>query len=142
MAGKSNKPDNHTETRTADRDEAPRRNRAAGAFRSARERTVSAYEAARERTTDATRQATAQMAIYPVGAVIAGLAAGALLGAVLPRTRRESEWFGTTGRRLASAARDAAQKGVDAGRERIDQVTGKVVNKVGSAVMEAVGGKD
>ncbi len=120
----------------------PRRGRAADVLESARERTLSAYEAARGRTTDVTRQVTDQLSVYPVGAVIAGLAAGALFGVLLPRTRRETELLGATGRRLAVAARDAAQKGVDAGRERIDQVTGKVVNKVGSAVMEVVGGKD
>ena len=41
-----------------------------------------------------------------------------------------------------SAAREAAQKGVEASRDKIDQLTGRVVNKVGSAVVEAVGGKD
>ena len=38
--------------------------------------------------------------------------------------------------------RDAAEKGVESTRERIDEITGKVVGKVGHAVVEAVGGKD
>ena len=118
------------------------RSRAAEAIEAARERTVSAYEAARERTTDVTRQVTDQMTIYPVGAVIGGLAFGALLGALLPRTRRESEWFGTSGKRLVDAGRDAAQKGIDVGRDRVEQLTGQVVTKVGSAVVEAVGDKE
>ena len=122
--------------------EAGTRNRAAEALETARERTVSAYEAARERTTDVTRQVTSQMSIYPVGAVIGGLAVGALLGVLLPRTRRETEWFGDTGRRITDAARDAAQKGFDAGKDRVEQLTGRVVTKVSSAVVEAVGDKD
>lgn len=117
------------------------RGRAADALDTARERTLSAYEAARERTSDVGRQVGSQLAIYPVGAVIGGLALGALLGALLPRTRREDELFGPTGRRLAGAAREAAEKGIDAGRDRIERFTGKVVTEVGSAVKEAVGEK-
>jgi ElaB/YqjD/DUF883 family membrane-anchored ribosome-binding protein len=122
-------------------DGARARNRAGDAYQTARDRTLSAYEAARGRAADVTRQATDQIAIYPVGAVIGGLAVGALLGVLLPRSRREDELLGTAGRRLNEAARDAAQKGVEVSRERIDQLTGQVVNKVGSAVVEAVGGK-
>ena len=122
--------------------EASARSRAAEALEAARERTVSAYEAARERTTGVTRQVTDQMSIYPVGAVIGGLAVGALLGVLLPRTRRETEWFSDTGRRITDAAREAAQKGLDAGKDRVEQITGRVVTKVGAAVAEAVGDKD
>lgn len=118
------------------------RNRAGEALEAARERTVSAYEAARGRAVDATRQAADQIAVYPVGAVIGGLVAGAVLGALLPRTRREKELLAGPSRRLTEAARDAAQKGVEASRDKIDQLTGRVVNKVGSAVVEAVGGKE
>jgi ElaB/YqjD/DUF883 family membrane-anchored ribosome-binding protein len=118
------------------------RNRAAEALETARERTVSAYEAARERTSDVTREVTTQLSIYPVGAVIGGLAFGALIGVLLPRSKRESEWFGDTGRRLVDAGREAAQKGFDAGKDRVERLTGQVVSKVSSAVVEAVGEKD
>lgn len=118
------------------------RSRAGEAYQTARDRTVSAYEAARGRAADVTRQATDQIAVYPVGAVIGGLAVGAILGFLVPRTRREDEMLASTGRRLNEAAREAAQKGVEASRDKIDQLTGRVVNKVGSAMVEAVGGKD
>lgn len=117
------------------------RGRASEALEAARERTLSAYEAARERTSDVTRQVSSQMAVYPVGAVIGGLAIGALLGALLPRNRRETELLGDTGRRLTGAAREATRKGVVAGRDRIEELTGQIVTKVGSAVVEAVGDK-
>lgn len=116
--------------------------RAAEAYRAARERTYSAYETARGRAADVTRQAADQISVYPVGAVVAGLALGAVAGLLVPRTSRETELLGATGRRLNEAARDAAEKGVEATRGRIDEITGKVVNKVGHAVVEAVGGKD
>jgi ElaB/YqjD/DUF883 family membrane-anchored ribosome-binding protein len=119
-----------------------RRGRAAETLETARERTYSAYETARSRTADMAREMTDQMAVYPVAAVIGGLAVGALLGFVLPRTEREREWIGDTGRKLTGAAREAARKGIDAGRERADQFTGHIVNTLGASLVEAVGGKD
>ena len=118
------------------------RDRAAEVLEAARDRTRSAYETARSRTRDTARQVTDQMAIYPVGAVIGGLAVGAILGFLVPRTKRETELLAKTGKRLVEAGREAAQKGLDAGRERVDAVTGKVVREVGTAVREAVGAKD
>lgn len=118
------------------------RGRAADALDTARERTMSAYEAARERTGKVSRDVSSQLAVYPVGAVIGGLALGALVGALLPRTRREDDLFGGTGKRLAGRAREAAEKGIDAGRDRFERFTGKIVTEVGSAVKEAVGEKD
>lgn len=120
-----------------DSESAPR-GRAAEALEAARERTVSAYEAARGRASDVTRQASDQLSIYPVGAVIGGFAIGALLAAVLPRTESEEKLLGKTGRRLTGAAKDAAQRGLDAGREQIDQIRSKTAQRVGEAVGDAV----
>ena len=114
--------------------------RAAEAYRTARERTSSAYEAARERATEVTRQATDQIAVYPGGAVIGGLAIGALLGFLLPSTRRETDLLAPTGRKITDAARNAAQRGIDAGKEQIDEIRNRATQKVGEAVVEAVSG--
>jgi ElaB/YqjD/DUF883 family membrane-anchored ribosome-binding protein len=119
-----------------------KRGRTAEALDSARERTLSAYEAARDRAADTAREVTDQMAVYPIAAVVGGMAVGALLGYLLPRTTREREWLGETGRKLTGAAREAAQKGLEAGRERADQFTGHIVNTLGASLVEAVGGKD
>ena len=113
-------------------------NRAADAYQAARERTSSAYEAARERASSVTRQAADQIAVYPVGAVIGGFAIGALLAALLPRTEREEELLGSAGRRLTDAAKEAAQKGIDAGKSQIDEIRSRAAQKVGDAVSEAV----
>ena len=118
------------------------RGRAAAALDAARERTLSAYETARARSRDAARQVNDQLSIYPVGAVIGGLAVGALLAFLLPRTEREDRLLGPTGRKLAGAARDAARKGIDAGREQVQSLSGEIGGKVGRAVAEAVGTKD
>ena len=116
------------------------RGRAAEAYQNARERTVSAYETARDRAADVTRQASDQISVYPVGAVIGGLAIGALLGFLLPASRRERELLEPAGRRLTGAAREAAQRGIDAGKEQIDEIRSRAAKKVGEAVVEAVGG--
>ena len=104
----------------------------------ARERTASAYETARERASAVTRQATEQMSVYPVAAVVGGFAVGALLATLLPRTEGEERLLGKAGRRLTDAAREAAQKGIDAGKEQIEEIRAKAAQKVGEAVSEAV----
>ena len=112
------------------------RGRASEAYQAARERTYSAYEAARERASDVGRQA----AVYPVAAVIGGIALGAVIGYLLPRTRREEDLLAPTGRRITEAARDAAQRGLDAGKQQIEEIRNRAAQKVGEAVVEAVGG--
>lgn len=124
---------------TGTREREPR-GKAADAYQSARERTYSAYEAARDRAADVTRQATEQISVYPVGAVIGGLAIGALLGFLVPASRREKELLAPTGRRVTEAAREAAQRGVDAGKAQLDEIRSRAAQKVGEAVVEAVGG--
>ena len=118
------------------------RGRATEVYQAARERTASAYEAARSRAEDVTRQATDQLAIYPAAAVIGGFAIGALLAAVLPRTEGEERVLGKTARRLTGAARDAAQRGLDAGKDQLDGIREKAAKKVGEAVGDFVGGKN
>ena len=114
------------------------RKRATGALETARERTATAYETARSRAVDATRQAGEQLAVYPVAAVVGGFAVGALLAALLPRSEREEQLLGTTGRRLTGAAREAVQKGLDAGKDQIEEIRTRAAQKVGEAVTEAV----
>lgn len=118
------------------------RGRAAAALDAARDRTLSAYEAARTRSRDTARQLTDQASVYPVAAVAAGLAVGALAAFLIPRSDRETRLLGKTGRRLAGAAREAAEKGVDAGRERVQALSGDIGDKVGKAVADAIGGKN
>src|ERR1044072_4162759 len=114
------------------------RGRAAEGFETARERTASAYETARDRASAATRQASEQMSVYPVAAVVGGFALGALIATLLPRTEREERLLGRTGRRLTDAAKDAAEKGIDAGKSQIEEIRTRAAQKVGEAVSDAV----
>ena len=112
-----------------------------GPLEAARARTASAYEAARNRASDATRRANEQLSVYPIGAVVGGFLLGALVGALIPRTERETRLIGKAGRRVAGAAKDAAQRGIDAGREQFDQLKSKAVETVGEAVSSLTGGE-
>jgi ElaB/YqjD/DUF883 family membrane-anchored ribosome-binding protein len=114
------------------------RAKAAMVLETARERTASAYETARDRASAVTRQATEQMSVYPVAAVIGGFAVGALIATLLPRTEREEKLLGKAGRRLTGAAREAAQKGFDAGKSQIEEIRTRAAQKVGEAVSDAV----
>jgi len=131
MASKSN--EERPET-----DEGAPRGGAAGAYQAARDRTASAYEAARSRAGDVTRQASDQLSLYPVGAVIGGFAIGALLAFVLPKTEQEERVLGKSARRLTGAAKEAAQRGLDAGKEQIEQIRARTAQQVGEAVGDAV----
>jgi ElaB/YqjD/DUF883 family membrane-anchored ribosome-binding protein len=114
------------------------RARAAEVFETARERTASAYETARDRASAVTRQASEQMSVYPVAAVVGGFAIGALLATLLPRTEGEAKLLGKAGRRLTGVAREAAQKGFDAGKTQFEEIRAKAAQKVGEAVSDAV----
>jgi hypothetical protein len=105
-----------------------------------RARAAEVLETARARAGAVTRQATEQMSVYPVAAVVGGFALGALVAAVLPRTEREEKLLGKAGRRIADAAREAAHKGLDAGKTQFEEIRAKAAQKVGEAVGEAVSG--
>src|SRR5207253_8666933 len=109
------------------------RGKTASALAAARERTATAYDAARSRATDATRKANEQLSIYPLSAVVGGFVLGALVGAMLPRTEREDRLMGKAGRKVAGTARDAVQRGLDAGREQIDQLKSKAADTISEA---------
>ncbi len=118
------------------------RTRAADAYQSARTRTRDAYAGTRDKVSGYGRKAADQVSANPVGAVAGGFAVGALIAAVLPRTEKEQRYLGTAGRKLTDAARGAANNAIEQSRDKIDQATGSVVNKLGAAVLETVGQKD
>ena len=96
------------------------------AFESARERTAAAYATARERAGSAYetagRKASQGIDSNPVAAVVGGLAIGAIVAALLPRTSREEELLGGVGRKIADTARDAANAAKEAGRGQLDEL--------------------
>src|SRR5688572_29864362 len=96
------------------------------AFESARERTAAAYATARERAGSAYetagRRTSEGIDSNPVAAVVGGLALGAIIAALLPRTEREEKLLGSAGRRINDTARDAARAAREAGRQQLDEL--------------------
>ena len=80
-----------------------------------RERAIRAYEDARGRATDTLGQA-------PLLALAGGLAAGALIAALLPRTDAESRLVRPTARRVKDSARAAFVAARDTGTQRLDEL--------------------
>ncbi len=80
-----------------------------------RERAIQAYDNARERAGDAFDQS-------PLIAVAGGLAAGALIAALLPRTRTEERLLRPVTDRARETARTAARAAKDAGQARLGEL--------------------
>lgn len=91
-------------------------------WQSARERGSEYADRARTRATDLRRQAGDSFEQNPFLGALVGIAAGAIVGALLPRTQRENELLGETRDRLADAARSAARAAADASKQQLDEL--------------------
>jgi len=82
---------------------------------SPRQRAIRAYEETRGRATDTLGQA-------PLLALAGGLAAGALIAALLPRTDAEARLVRPTAKRVKDSARAALVAARDTGSQRLDEL--------------------
>jgi hypothetical protein len=82
---------------------------------SPRQRAIEAYEGARERVSGTLGEA-------PLIALAGGIAAGALIAALLPRTEAETRAIRPTARRVRRTAQDAFQAARDIGTQRLDEL--------------------
>ena len=80
-----------------------------------RQRAIQAYEDARGKATDTLGQA-------PLIALAGGLAAGALIAALLPRTDAEARLVRPTAKRVKNSARAAFVAARDTGSQRLDEL--------------------
>jgi ElaB/YqjD/DUF883 family membrane-anchored ribosome-binding protein len=120
------------------------RDRAEDALDSARERAIDAYDSARESAAAAGRKASDQLAEAPLAVIAGGIAAGALLAALLPTSQREKKLLAPVTDNLrdkASAAVDAAK---EAGQTRLGELGltrdagGEVVRKIVDGAADAL----
>lgn len=81
----------------------------------ARQRAIEAYEGARDRASDTLAEA-------PLLALAGGIAAGALIAALLPRTLAEVRAVRPTARRVKNSARAALDAAKDKGTQRLDEL--------------------
>ena len=92
-----------------------------GKLDQARETATHAIESARDAAGKAAQQTAATLESNPVGVLVGGLALGALVAAVLPRSQREKELLAPVGKRLAASAVAAIAAAKEAGRAELDQ---------------------
>ncbi len=82
---------------------------------SARQRAIEAYEGARDRAAGTLSEA-------PLIALAGGIAAGALIAALLPTTKVETRAVRPTARRVKNTARAAFEAAKDTGTQRLDEL--------------------
>lgn len=83
--------------------------------KSARERAIEAYESAGRRAGNSVSEA-------PLIALAGGIAAGALIAALLPRTKAEAKLVRPTARRVRNSARAAYEAARDTGSDRLNEL--------------------
>lgn len=83
-----------------------------------RERAIEAYD----NTLDRATAASARAGEMPLLALAGGVALGAVLAALLPRTRTEDKLLGKVGGRITGGARAAADAAKEAGREKLSEL--------------------
>lgn len=88
----------------------------------ARQRAVEAYDQARDGVSRVGRRAGDSIGEAPLLALAGGLAAGAVIAALLPRTRTESELLRPVGKRVKTSARAAAEAAREAGTAKLDEL--------------------
>lgn len=83
--------------------------------RSTRQRAIEAYE-------DAGRRATDTLSEAPLIALAGGIAAGALIAALLPRTSTEEQLVRPTVRRARQSAKAAVKAARQTGKDRLNEL--------------------
>lgn len=111
------------------KDTAQRASEAVGeTYRTARAKAEETYESAAARTAETVER-------NPLAVLAGGLAVGMLIGALLPRTRRETELLGPYGSQITDRARRAATAAREVGHEKFDEF-GFVKDAVGNTAKQ------
>lgn len=98
------------------------RARADEAYASARTKASEAATSARINAKRAASKTSEGIKTNPIAAVAGGLAIGAIVAALVPRTKREDETLGKTGKKLRDTAGKAAKAARDAGQSKLDSL--------------------
>ena len=87
---------------------------------SARQRAIEAYESARDSVSGAGRKAASSLTEAPLIALAGGIAAGALIAALLPRTDAETRLVRPTAKRVKDTARAAYKAAKVTGSDKLN----------------------
>jgi hypothetical protein len=97
-------------------------NERTGFAQTARQRAIEAYENARGGVADARRKAEDGLSEAPLIALAGGLAAGALIAVLLPRTAIETKALRPTVKRVRKTARAAVDAARETGTSRLNEL--------------------
>ena len=125
-----------TTTRSETETPSTLRDRAADAYGGARERAIEAYDSARERAADAGTKAREGVGQAPLLALGGGLALGALLAAILPKTRAEDKLLRPYGEKITDGAKAAAEAAREAGREKLTELN--ITRDAGTSAVQSL----
>ena len=105
------------------------RDRAADAYDGARAKAIDAYDSAREKSGNGIAEA-------PFAALGAGLALGAIIAALLPKTRVEDRLLGPVTDRVTTAGKAAVDAGKVAGRDKLNELN--ITRDAGKNVVQSL----
>jgi hypothetical protein len=94
----------------------------AGIASQARQRAIGAFDSAREGVAGARRRTADGLDEAPLIAIAGGLAAGALIAALLPKTDAETRALRPVGKRLTDTAKAAANAAKETGTQRLNEL--------------------
>jgi hypothetical protein len=97
-----------------------------------RERAIEVYDSTLDRAT----AASARAGEMPLLALAGGVVLGAVLAALLPRTRTEDKLLGKVGGRITDGARAAADAAKDAGREKLSELN--ITRDAGASAVQSL----
>ena len=112
------------------------RDRAGEAIDSARESAIEAYDSAREGAVAAGRSFGDGIGSAPLATLAGGLAVGALVAALLPRTRVEGKLIGPVGERVTGAGRAAVDAARSAGQDKLADLN--ITREAGKGVVDSI----
>ena len=98
------------------------RDKASHAYETARDKAGEAVDASRDRARDAARQTAETIDSNPLGVIVGGLALGALVAAVIPRSEREKELLAPVGKRVGATAAAALAAAKEAGKAELGEL--------------------
>lgn len=88
----------------------------------AREAAIDTYDQARDTVAGAGRKARDSLSEAPLIALAGGIAAGALIAALLPRTEREAKLVGPSAKRIRETAKAASEAARETGAKHLEGI--------------------
>ena len=98
------------------------REQASKAYESGREAAARGVSTSKELATKTMIKSGDSIDKNPLAIVLGGIAIGAIIGALIPATDRETKVLGKTGKKLNKKARKVAEAARDAGKNKVDSL--------------------